>query len=155
MLGTSKDTSNIKESESLVSKCTAVIPTEVVLQTDGVEYSLSNKVTTRFCREWAKTMLSDTEDNPVFLRQVIENYKLRVNHDLNTLKRLLRQAETDHYALYRSYVFLLKCGNGPILLRNTTLEAHALCSEDTLNIIKVLEEYIEENDQFGIEALSE
>ena len=52
-------------------------------------------------------------------------------------------------------MFLLKCGNGPILLRNTTLEAHALCSEDTLNIIKVLEEYIEENDQFGIEALSE
>ena len=25
----------------------------------------------------------------------------QVNHDLNTLKRLLRQAETDHYALYR------------------------------------------------------
>ena len=35
-------------------------------------------VTTRFCREWAKTMLSDAVDNPVFLRQVIENYKLRV-----------------------------------------------------------------------------
>ena len=56
---------------------------------------------------------------------------------------------------YRSYVFLLKCGNGPILLRNTTLEARALCSADTLNIITVLEEYIEENDKFGIEALSE
>lgn len=25
----------------------------------------------------------------------------QVNHDMNTLKRLLRQAETDHYALYR------------------------------------------------------
>ena len=56
---------------------------------------------------------------------------------------------------YRSYVFLLKCGNGPILLHNTTLEARALCSADTLNIITVLEEYIEENDKFGIEALSE
>ena len=56
---------------------------------------------------------------------------------------------------YRSYVFLLKCGNGPILLRNATLEARALCSVDTLNIIRVLEEYIEENDKFGIEALSE
>ena len=51
-------------------------------------------------------------------------------------------------------MFLLKCGNGPILLRNTTLEARALASEDTLNIIKVLEEYIEENDQFGTEALA-
>ena len=57
--------------------------------------------------------------------------------------------------LFRSYVFLLKSGNGPILLRNTTLEARALASEDTLNIIKALEEYIEENKQFGIEALSE
>ena len=56
---------------------------------------------------------------------------------------------------FRSYLFLLKCGNGPVLLRNTTLEAHALNSEDTLNIIRVLEEYIEENDKFGIEALSE
>ena len=52
-------------------------------------------------------------------------------------------------------MFLLKCGNGPILLRNTTSEAHALSSEDTLNIIKALEEFIEENNHFGIEALSE
>lgn len=52
-------------------------------------------------------------------------------------------------------MFLLKCGNGPILLRNATLEAHALCSDDTLNIIKVLEEFIEENDNFGIKALAE
>lgn len=59
------------------------------------------------------------------------------------------------FLFYRSYAFLLKCGNGPILLRNTTLEARALCSVDTLNIIRVLEEYIEENDKFGIEALSE
>ncbi|KAK2571655.1 Protein Njmu-R1 [Acropora cervicornis] len=79
----------------------------------------------------------------------------KVNHDMNTLRRLLRQAETDHYALYRSYVFLLKCGSAPILLRNTRSEAHALNSEDTLNIIKVLEEFIEENNQFGIEALCE
>ena len=57
--------------------------------------------------------------------------------------------------VFRSYVFLLKCGNGPILLRNATLEARALCSEDALNIIQVLEEFIEENNQFGIEALSE
>ncbi|XP_068673894.1 protein Njmu-R1-like [Montipora foliosa] len=146
--GTKKNTEDLAE-------CFAIIPMEIVLKTDGIVCSLSNKVTTRFCREWTKTMMSGEVDNPVFLRQVIENYKLRVNHDMNTLRRLLRQAEMDHYALYRSYVFLLKSGNGPILLRNTTLEAHALASEDTLNIIKALEEYIEENKQFGIEALSE
>lgn len=52
-------------------------------------------------------------------------------------------------------MFLLKCGSAPILLRNTRSEADALSSEDTLNIIKALEEFIEENNQFGIEALSE
>ncbi|XP_020622715.1 protein Njmu-R1-like [Orbicella faveolata] len=155
VLGKSAESDASKDTENLESECTSVIPTEVIFKKDGSEYTLSSKVSTRFCREWAKTMLSDAVDNPVFLRQVIENYKLRVNHDLNTLKRLLRQAETDHYSLYRSYVFLLKCGNGPILLRNTTLEARALCSVDTLNVIRVLEEYIEENDKFGIEALSE
>ncbi|CAH3039548.1 unnamed protein product [Pocillopora meandrina] len=154
VLGTSVDIPMDMENKKL-SKCCTAIPSKVTLKADGGEYELSSKVSTRFCREWAKTMLSEAVDNPVFLRQVIENYKLRVNHDLNTLKRLLRQAETDHYALYRSYVFLLKCGNGPILLRNATLEAHALCSDDTLNIIKVLEEYIEENDNFGIKALAE
>lgn len=156
------NTANVSDSLSNTSKqpehstkCTEIIPTEIVLKTDGTQCSLSNKVTTRFCREWAKTMISGEVNNPVFLRQVIENYKLRVNHDMNTLRRLLRQAETDHYALYRSYVFLLKCGSAPILLRNTTSEAHALNSEDTLNIIKALEEFIEENNQFGIEALCE
>ena len=76
---------------------------------------------------------------------------------LHNIKRNLMFCcyQFQYFLYFRSYVFLLKCGNGPILLRNTTLEAHALCSEDTLNIIKVLEEYIEENDQFGIEALSE
>ena len=59
------------------------------------------------------------------------------------------------FLLVRSYVFLLKCGSAPILLRNTTSEAHALNSEDTLNIIKALEEFIEENNHFGIEALCE
>ena len=34
---------NLQESENLVSKCTAAIPTEVEFKTDGVEYSLSNK----------------------------------------------------------------------------------------------------------------
>ncbi|RMX44437.1 hypothetical protein pdam_00010054 [Pocillopora damicornis] len=135
-----------EENVEFVCRCTGLLKEDLAVLIGLVR-------NTRFCREWAKTMLSEAVDNPVFLRQVIENYKLRVNHDLNTLKRLLRQAETDHYAL--SYVFLLKCGNGPILLRNATLEAHALCSDDTLNIIKVLEEYIEENDNFGIKALAE
>lgn len=50
--------------------------------------------------DWAAAMLKDTS-NPAFLRQIIEDFKLKTIQDLNTLKRLVRQAETDHYALYR------------------------------------------------------
>ncbi|XP_031560165.1 protein Njmu-R1-like [Actinia tenebrosa] len=135
------------EGKSLEEK--SFLPTSLNLTIDDEKRcELSTKEATSFCKEWAKTMLSGDTNDPMFLREVIENYKLRVNHDLNTLKRLFRQAETDHYALYRSYQFLLKCGNGPVLLHNTKQEADAMSSEETSDILKVLEDYIKNNNKF-------
>ena len=34
---------------------------------------------TKFCQDWANTMLSGDTNDPIFLREVIENYKLRVS----------------------------------------------------------------------------
>lgn len=50
----------------------------IIKSKSGIVFWFFFVVSTRFCREWAKTMLSEAVDNPVFLRQVIENYKLRV-----------------------------------------------------------------------------
>nr|XP_006817111.1 PREDICTED: protein Njmu-R1-like [Saccoglossus kowalevskii] len=54
-----------------------------------------------FCRDWAQALCNGDDHNPVYLRQIIENYKLKAIQDMNTLQRLIRQAENDHYALYR------------------------------------------------------
>ena len=58
--------------------------------------------TNRFCQEWATTMQGEEEESkPSYLRQVVENFKLKIIQDLNNLRRLLQHAEKDHYALYR------------------------------------------------------
>ncbi|XP_048576084.1 protein Njmu-R1 [Nematostella vectensis] len=125
------------ETEGDSSKSSQQVIVNVV---DG-KCTFSSEATTAFCKEWSETMQSGDTEDPVFLRQVIENYKLRVNHDMNTLKRLLRQAETDHYALYRSYRFLVQSGNGSILLENTKRECQAVSASETLEILNVLEDY--------------
>jgi len=34
---------------------------------------------TKFCKDWANTMLKGDISDPIFLREVVENYKLRVS----------------------------------------------------------------------------
>ncbi|KAK3728597.1 hypothetical protein QZH41_011674 [Actinostola sp. cb2023] len=143
-----KDLSTVIQCSSQTLEEVSFLPKGITLTIDDDGCSLNTKETTQFCKDWVNTMLSGDTSDPIFLREVIENYKLRVNHDLNTLKRLFREAETDHYALYRSYQFLLKCGNGPILLHNTKQEARAMSSGESLDILDVLENYIEKNNKF-------
>ena len=52
-----------------------------------------------FCVEWARQIESD--GNPFSVRQALEDRKITANEDMNTFRRLLHQAETDHYAFYR------------------------------------------------------
>ncbi|XP_071510653.1 protein Njmu-R1-like, partial [Diadema antillarum] len=106
-----------------------------------------------FCEEWSKTLLKGGDTlNPAFLRQVIEDYKLHTIQDLNTLKRLIRQAETDHYALYRAYAFLRDCGCGAILLRHIWKDENTVSAKDTQNVLNVLEEFISETDSSTLAA---
>jgi hypothetical protein len=72
----------------------------VTVSESALEVS-SNEVN-RFCQDWATTMQGEEEESkPSYLRQVIENFKLKIIQDLNNLRRLIQQAEKDHYALYR------------------------------------------------------
>jgi hypothetical protein len=41
-------------------------------------YLLSISGTNTFCEDWAKSMQEIDEDNPVYLKQIIENQKLKV-----------------------------------------------------------------------------
>eukprot|EP00116_Pleurobrachia_bachei_P000016 sb/3460278/ len=66
-----------------------------------------------FCVEWARQIESD--GNPFSVRQALEDRKITANEDMNTFRRLLHQAETDHYAFYRGYEFVKMHSNGKVL----------------------------------------
>lgn len=75
----------------------------------------------QFCSNWAQVLLArgTSSPDPFFLKQAVENYKLKVSshfhnqtrchfkssvqlvQDLNAFKRHLREAESDYHALYR------------------------------------------------------
>ena len=71
-------------------------------------------------------MLTGDPKNPEYLRQVIEDCKLRTIQDLNNLKRLVRQAESDHYALYR---YVLGCVSQVWLRINVKIWNYKLWNE--------------------------
>lgn len=70
--------------------------------------------TNNFCTKWGEML--EFESDPFVVRQIIEDYKLLSNQDMNIFRRLLRQAETDHYAFFQAYEFIRLHDNGDILL---------------------------------------
>ncbi|XP_045213620.2 protein Njmu-R1-like [Mercenaria mercenaria] len=95
----------------------------------------------RFCEEWANAInRPEFQDQPARQKQVIEAFKLKFIQTMNTLKRLLREAENDYYALYRLYVFLRDSGNCEILLHYVRTEG----ATDVANVLEVLQDFIQE-----------
>ncbi len=66
-------------------------------------------------------------------------FSMQAIQDMNNLKRLIRQAEMSHYALFRCCLFLQSCGNGDVLLQNARAEHSSL--PEACGIINVLEEH--------------
>uniref|UniRef100_A0A8C0KVG4 Uncharacterized protein n=1 Tax=Canis lupus dingo TaxID=286419 RepID=A0A8C0KVG4_CANLU len=87
--------------------------------------------------------LNGTEGgNPFLFRQVLENFKLKAIQDTNNLKRFIRQAEMNHYALFKCYMFLKNCGSGDILLKIVKVEHEEM--PEAKNVVAVLEEFMKE-----------
>jgi hypothetical protein len=109
--------------------------------------TLSSEETSQFCSNWAEVLLAHgtNSPDPFFLRQAVENYKLKIVQDLNAFKRLLREAESDYHALYRCYLFLSVCGNGSLLLQCVLQEATALEVAPTLAVLQVLQTFSQKN----------
>ncbi|XP_069604833.1 protein Njmu-R1 isoform X2 [Ranitomeya imitator] len=104
---------------------------------------LVSAVSNRFCEDWMQVFINASDGGSPFLfRQKLENFKLKVIQDMNNLKRLIRQAESSHYALFRCYNFLKNCGNGDLLLQIVKVE-HAEMPE-ARSVVSVLEEFIRE-----------
>uniref|UniRef100_UPI00358F521E protein Njmu-R1 n=1 Tax=Myxine glutinosa TaxID=7769 RepID=UPI00358F521E len=100
----------------------------------------------KFCEAWAEALVRGLDTGSLFvLRQILENFKLKAIQDINTFQRLLRRAESDHYALYRCLRFLRSCGNGAALL--LVPSGGSSGSEETRLVLQVLEEFAQENGE--------
>ncbi|XP_004747128.1 protein Njmu-R1 [Mustela nigripes] len=115
----------------------------VVIDCSGSQPQFYNAGSNRFCEEWMQAFLNGTEGgNPFLFRQVLENFKLKAIQDTNNLKRFIRQAEMNHYALFKCYMFLKNCGSGDILLKIVKVEHEEM--PEAKNVVAVLEEFMKE-----------
>ncbi|XP_071429694.1 protein Njmu-R1 [Pithys albifrons albifrons] len=131
---------------TMTSLCIAMTEEQhkaLVIDCGGARPQLHNAGSNRFCEDWMQAFVNAAEGgNPFLFRQILENFKLKAIQDINNLKRFIRQAEMNHYALFKCYLFLRNCGSGDILLKVVKVE-HAEMPE-ARNVVTVLEEFMRE-----------
>ncbi|KAM6297360.1 protein Njmu-R1 [Aegotheles albertisi] len=131
---------------TMTSLCLAMTEEQhksMIIDCSGPQPQLHNAGSNRFCEDWMHAFVNGAEGgNPFLFRQILENFKLKAIQDINNLKRFIRQAEMNHYALFRCYMFLKNCGSGDILLKIVKVE-HAEMPE-ARNVVTVLEEFMRE-----------
>ncbi|XP_026717101.1 protein Njmu-R1 [Athene cunicularia] len=142
---------------TMTSLCIAMTEEQhksMIIDCSGPQPQLHNAGSNRFCEDWMHAFVNGAEGgNPFLFRQILENFKLKKNkkmlcyfpqaiQDINNLKRFIRQAEMNHYALFKCYMFLKNCGSGDILLKIVKVE-HAEMPE-ARNVVTVLEEFMRE-----------
>ncbi|XP_031823480.1 protein Njmu-R1 [Sarcophilus harrisii] len=115
----------------------------VVINCSGSQPQFSNAGSNKFCEDWMQAFLNAAGGgNPFLFRQILENFKLKAIQDTNNLKRFIRQAEMNHYALFKCYLFLKNCGSGDILLKIVKVEHEEM--PEAKNVILALEEFMKE-----------
>ncbi|XP_053155923.1 protein Njmu-R1 [Hemicordylus capensis] len=128
---------------SLCIAMTEELHRSVIIDCSGPQPQFHNAGSNKFCEDWMQAFLNGSEaGNPFLFRQILENFKLKAIQDINNLKRFIRQAEMDHYALFKCYLFLRNCGSGDVLLKIVKVEHSEM--QETKNVIAVLEEFMRE-----------
>ncbi|KAI8496886.1 hypothetical protein Bbelb_255410 [Branchiostoma belcheri] len=127
------------EVDNSVIHSTSLKQNAVVLSLEGEEHKFSCETVSKFCKNWGEKVLS--AGSAFQVRQMLDNFKLQVIQDMNAFKRLILQAETDHYALYRCLVFTQNCGHN-LLHSPAVLNDPGLASLDSQGVLKVLQEYL-------------
>ncbi|KAI8797237.1 protein Njmu-R1 isoform X1 [Biomphalaria glabrata] len=106
----------------------------------GQSVTFDKTYSCNFCTQASEKLLSFDPTNVSKIKDFLETIKLTFVHCLNKLKRFLKQAELDYYALYRSFSYLKKCGCGDMLLRYVKLDG----GPETLSVLSVLETFIKD-----------
>ncbi|KFM76992.1 Protein Njmu-R1, partial [Stegodyphus mimosarum] len=95
-----------------------------------------------YCSRWYDKLKNCHESDHIGMHNILEGFRLKAIQDLNTLKRLLQKAETDHYSLYRAYQFLKASGYDDVLLHHVKREVTVTGEEEVLEIIACLQDFI-------------
>ncbi|XP_052071390.1 protein Njmu-R1-like [Mytilus californianus] len=109
--------------DMLVDISSATIPQKSVAVTFSNDQPMFENIKcSKFCEHWSKAINSVDNNSPGEIRQAVEAFKVKYIHSINTMKRLLMEAQTDYYAYYRAYKFIMNSGNSEILLSYAHLD---------------------------------
>lgn len=102
-----------------------------------------------FCQRWAARLVKSRDDGPQVLRRIVDGFKIRTIQNLNLVKRLVKEAENDHYALFNAYQFLKKCGYWEALLQRAINEGSVVATPDGREVVELLQERLAANALAG------
>jgi len=114
----------------------------ITYEDEGIFLIQTTKSTT-FCKECVDVMQHMKAPTAIKKRQLLENYKLKTIQYLNSFKRMIKDAETDYYVLYKSFLFLITSGNGLVLLYNAKLQNSLEDHFSGKEVLDTLENFID------------
>lgn len=132
---------NMNQAVSGTSNQHSSLAKVTVTKTNG-SFQLSQSGSSKYCQVWAQKLLM-CENDVLRLKRTIEEFRMKTIQDMNMLKRLVKKAETDHYALFQVYQFLKNCGYRDTLLYRMKYEGSLMSSPESSEVVAILEEYLQ------------
>lgn len=90
-----------------------------------------------FCQAWAKAMLA-VDDNAIALKNIVLNHGRTVIEEVNTMKKLMGQAESNHYALYNANNYLSECSTPSRALLQNVVDTMEPSGTEAIDVLSVL-----------------
>ena len=113
---------------------------------DGVKITSDLDEPPFFCQHWASQIFSIVNSTAVEaavpIRNVIEDFKLKLIQDVNGLRRLVQQAKDDYYALFKALTFLKHTGYPLVLLNLLKHQSLFNGGDGTELVLEILEEFL-------------
>ncbi|EFA83111.1 hypothetical protein PPL_03901 [Heterostelium album PN500] len=97
---------------------------------------LNYKGTNGFCRKWCRIFL-DAKADSLRLRNLAEEFKLKVIQELNHFRRMVDSSKNNNYLLYKSFLFLVGSDNSDILFDLLKKDNDDPAVKEILNILQL------------------
>jgi len=116
------------------------LPPDALLISIDSEYQaeLNKQDSNGFCEELAEELRGSPKD-PLKLRNLLEQQKLKIVQELNQLRRLIDLARTNNYSLYKAYRLLKLDHNADVLLTLLTQDINTTSDPSVSEVLQVIE----------------